>query len=236
MNLDTAFERFQEMKRQGADIIDIGAESSGPHSQNVSESEEMERILPFLDRIASESDIIISIDTYKSKVAEEALKSGATMINDVTSFRSDPDMAKIIAKYKCPIALMYSKDLSARTTITPQAYPDVMDTIVQFFHNRIEYAENYGIDAQNIILDPGLGHFISSIPKYSYEIISRLKELASFPQPVMLGISRKSFLGGELKDRDQRGLPLSALAYLNGANIVRTHDVKGLQKFFETFD
>lgn len=230
-NLESALKRVKEIEKEGADILDIGGESSGPNSKNVSLEEELNRVIPVLKKIRNHIKIPISVDTYKSKVARQALEEGADIINDITALRGDPKMAKVIASYKCPVILMYSKDKTARTTIKNKKYSDVIQTIKKFLQERISYAKKQGIN--QIIIDPGMGHFVSAIPKYSFEIISRLKEVKSINYPILIGISRKSFLGGQLKDRDEKALPLSTIAYLNGASIIRTHNIKETRNLWQ---
>lgn len=224
--LKKAVKRAKQMESEGADIIDIGGESTGPDSKFISLEEELNRIIPILKIIRKNTKLPISIDTYKSEVAKQALENGANIINDVTALRGDKNMAKIAAKYACPIILMYSKDKTPRTTRKPKTYKDILKTIKTFLENRIKYAKQQGIKNSQIIIDPGMGAFISNIPKYSFEIIAKLNELKSIKLPILIGISRKSFLGGEMETRDLKSATLSAIAYLNGADIIRTHNVK----------
>ena len=130
---------------------------------------------------------------------------------------------------------MYSKDTSARTTIKDQEYEDIIQAISDFFTERLQYAEEQGLNPDKIILDPGMGHFVSSIPKYSFEIIERLPELrANFPKnKFLIGLSRKSFLGGEIAERDQRAKEPTQLAIRNGVSIIRAHDVKLTKKYWD---
>lgn len=221
-----ALKRAKQLEQEGADIIDIGGESTGPGSKNVSLKEELNRIIPILKKIRKHTKLKVSIDTYKAEVARIALEEGADMINDVTALRQDPELPKIITKYRCPIVLMYSKDTTPRTTVKKIHYKDVIKIIKSFLKKRISYARKHGISKENIIIDPGMGQFISSIPKYSFEIIARLKDLKKLNFPILIGISRKSFLGGALGTRDEKSALLSTIAYLNGASIIRTHDVK----------
>ena len=223
----------KKLKKEGADIIDIGGEASGPNSKNVSEKEEIRRVIPVIKAIKKELSIPISIDTYKSKVAKEALKAGADIVNDITALRGDKLMAKVVADSGCPIIMMYSKDPSARTTLKAKKYSDPIATISTFLKKQREYALKQGVKKEQIILDPGMGHFVSSDPNYSYQILLKLSELRPLGHPILIGLSRKSFLGGELSKRDELGKGPSALAYLNGARIIRTHDVKGLKEFFD---
>ena len=229
-SIEKAKKRVKEMEKEGADIIDIGGESTGPGSKNVKLEEELNRVIPIIKAITKITKLPISIDTYKADVADQALQSGAKIINDVTGLRGDKEMVNIARKHQCPIVIMYSKDKTARTSKTAKHYKDVIKTIKAFLEKQSKYAIKNGIKKENIILDPGMGAFISTIPEYSYEIISRLSEL---PKPLLIGISRKSFLGGKLAERDFKAMPLTAIAYLNGASIIRTHDVKGTVETFK---
>lgn len=229
--IEKALKHAHEMEIAGADIIDIGGESTGPGSKDVSEEEELARIMPILNALRPKTKLQISIDTYKSQVANRALLEGVDMVNDVSGLRGDTKMAQTAATFNCPIIIMFAKDNTPRTTVQKVEYDDIIETIGDFFIRQIEYAKSQGIKPKNIILDPGMGQFISSNPKYSMEIIERLNELVQkFPQNrFLLGISRKSFLGGELKDRDELAKPLTELAIQNGASIIRTHDVKSVK-------
>lgn len=233
--IDKALKKADQMIKDGADIIDIGGESSGPGSKNIQLQEEIDRVLPVLKKIREISDIPISIDTYKSQVAEQSLNLGANIINDVTSLRADKKMAQVIASYKCPCIIMYSKDPNARTTIKNKKYQDVLKDIKAFLNDRINFAQAHKIPKNKIIIDPGMGHFVSSNPFYSYQIIANLNKLKEIAPHILIGISRKSFLGGSIAERDQIGIPLTAIAYLNGANIIRTHNVKITKEFFNQF-
>ncbi len=228
-----AIARAIEMEEEGAHIIDIGGESTGPGSPEVKLEEELNRVIPILKEIRKSTKLPISIDTYKSEVAKQALDAGANMINDVSALRADPKMVKVLAKNQTPTIIMYSKDNSPRTTVKAVKYKDIIKNISDFFTERIEFAEKNGLKKNKLILDPGMGQFISSIPKYSYEIIQRLNELKKFELEILVGISRKSFLGGKMENRDKKSLPLAAIAYLNGASIIRTHNVWGTKEFFK---
>lgn len=229
--IEKALKHASEMEMAGAHIIDIGGESTGPGSKDVSEEEELLRVIPILKALRPKTKLQISIDTYKSEVAREALQEGADMINDVTGLRGDAKMAEMAASFNCPIIIMFAKDNTPRTTAKKIEYDDIIETIGNFFTKQIKYAKSHGIKPENIILDSGMGQFISGDPKYSIEIIERLNELVrKFPQNrFLLGISRKSFLGGEFKDRDELAKPLTELAIQNGASIIRTHDVQSVK-------
>lgn len=231
--INKAIKRIKEMEEEGADIIDIGGESTGPNSKNISLEDEYQRVIPILRAALKITKLPISIDTYKAKIAEESLKLGAQMINDVTALRGNSKMAKIVAKYQVPIILMYSKDNSARTTLQEKHYKNVIKTIKEFLTKQIKFAREADIKNSQIIIDPGMGNFISKIPKYSFEILNRLEELKKLGYPICIGASRKSFIGGPMNERDLKGQIISAIAYLNGAGIIRTHDVKGTKNILE---
>ena len=226
---EKALERVEVMEKEGADMIDIGAESTGPGSKPVSVKEEINRLFPTLEEIRSKTSLPLSLDTYKSEVAEKALSSNLVdMINDVGALRYDEHMASVVRQYDVPIILMYAKDNSPRTSIREQEYPDVIQELKKFFRERISYCERQGISKEKIIIDPGMGHFVSANPRYSFEIINRLSELRELDCPILIGMSRKSFLGGDLESRGHKEEALSIMAHLNGVSILRTHHVGGL--------
>lgn len=232
-SLKGAVSKAREMKKNGVDIIDIGGESTGPKSKYVPLKEEIARVIPVIKAIRKISNIPISVDTYKAEVALQALRAGADLVNDVTAMRGDKKMVKVIAEAACPVVMMYSKDNTPRTTVKKKKYADVVGTIDKFFKERIKYAVSRGVSASKIIIDPGMGQFISAYPQYSFEIIARLSEFKKFKLPILVGLSRKSFLGGKMMERDSMVKPLTAIAYLNGAAIIRTHDVKGVKNYFD---
>ncbi|QQR83804.1 dihydropteroate synthase [Candidatus Peregrinibacteria bacterium] len=214
---------------KGVSIIDVGGESTGPGSTNVSEAEELERVRPVIDLIAEQKlyeQALFSIDTYKASVAEYALKNGFGMVNDVTALRGDPRMIDVLLQYKPYVVLMYSKDSTARTTATAVEYDDVIETVAQFLNERIELVLNAGFPKDRIIIDPGMGAFVSANPDYSYQILDRLPELKKLGYPILVGVSRKSFLGGKLEERDPKSWELSQKALADGASIVRLHQVQ----------
>lgn len=228
--VEAAVSRAQQMVIEGANIIDIGGESTGPGSVSVSEEEEMERVLSVVDAILKQNPKAhLSIDTYKASVAKEALKRGAAMINDVTAGRADPNMFATVAEANCQYVLMRSKDDAPRTTVRDVSYDDVMQSVSTFFEERLEKAERAGIRREHIILDPGLGHFVSSDAKYSWEILERLTELQCFGCRILVSPSRKSFTaafeGQPPSERLEGTLKATKIALKNGVNIIRTHDI-----------
>ncbi len=237
--VDAALAQAQQMIEEGADIIDIGGESTGPGSTDVSVEEELNRVIPILYEIRhTKYDIPISVDTYKADVARAAIEAGATMINDVTAGRGDPEMFSTLAKYDVPVVLMYSKDNSARTSKKDTEYEDVVATIKQFLLERIACTEAAGIDRSRIVIDPGMGHFISSKPEYSFEVIDRLQEFAEIA-PVFVSPSRKSFLAGPKNLPTTERLPATIEASINcaknGASYIRTHDTAAIKSALELY-
>lgn len=230
---DLAIKRIEKMIAEGADIIDIGGESTGPGSSEVSTEEELNRVKPIVDIVAERrlaDKVTFSIDTYKAPVAEYALEKGFQMVNDVTALRGDPKMIEVLIKHKPYVVLMHSKDSSARTTSDKVVYEDVIGTISDFLTEQTSELLEAGFPRDKIIIDPGMGAFISSIPDYSFEVINRLKELTLLGYPILVGISRKSCLGGTMEDRDQPSVDWSLKAVKNGAAVIRIHNVELMKK------
>ncbi|MDB4978527.1 MAG: folP [Candidatus Peribacteria bacterium] len=230
LNPEAAMARVEEMIGQGADIIEVGGESTGPGSADVFVLEEMQRVIPVVMAIRMVyPQVVISVDTHKSQVAAEAIKSGASLINDVTAGRADPKMFSVVADAKASIVLMYAKDKTPRTTREERQYDDVVETVLDFLAERKAAAMSAGIHPSRIILDPGLGHFVSADAAYSFEILARLKEFLSLGCPLLLSPSRKSFIAGAenipVAGRLPGTIAASAIAVLHGATYIRTHDV-----------
>ena len=240
-----AVERALEMQAQGADIIDIGGESSRPGAEPVSVEEELRRVVPVLEEVCDKLDIPVSIDTYKSEVAEKAIELGADMVNDISALRFDPNMVKVVADYDVPVVLMHMKGTPRDMQLNP-SYDDVMHEIVSFLYERKQFAVSHGVDENKIILDPGIG-FGKRTGKGiedNCEILRRLKELKVLGNPVLVGASRKTFIGnvcgeGEqlpVNERLEGSLAAIAVAVMNGADIVRVHDVKESRRFLRLLD
>ena len=200
----------------------------------VSLEEELQRVLPVLEVIrADHPELTVSIDTWKAEVARRCLSMGTKVINDVTALRRDPTMAEVVAEAEVPVILMHAKEADGRTTRQVQHYDDVISTVKAFFEERVRWATDQGIKEEQIILDPGLGFFISAEACYSFEIVRRLHELKALGFPLLLGPSRKSFLAGvstgktlSTEERLIPGVALSAIAAWLGIDILRTHDVQ----------
>ena len=239
--MDTAIAQASKMIADGADWLDIGGESSGPDSTEITQDEELQRVIPLIKKIREVSEIWISVDTWKSEVARKSLEAGADAVNDVTALRGDTEMVKVIAEYKVPVILMFSKDRSARTSRQDSDYVDVVGTLKSFFSERLKFADSNGIDKSQIVLDPGMGFFISGKAKYSFEVIQRISELHEFELPLLLGPSRKSFLAGVTKgcslnfsDRDIPCATVSSIALWQGVTLLRLHEVEQGRKLIDT--
>ncbi len=223
------------MLAEGADIIEVGGESTGPSSPDVPLEEELKRTIPVIRAIKrAYPQAVIAIDTYKSRVALEAIAAGVTMVNDVTAGRGDREMFRALAAASgVTLVLMYAKDQTPRTTIAEHHYEDVIGTITAFLRERRDAAIAAGVSQERIILDPGLGHFVSSDPHYSFTILARLGEFTALQCPILVSPSRKSFLAGsqnlKVADRLPGTIAASAIAVLHGARFVRTHDIAAVR-------
>ncbi|MFW6197122.1 MAG: dihydropteroate synthase, partial [Thermoplasmatota archaeon] len=192
--VDKAVERAVEMDKKGADIIDIGGESTRPGSERVSLEEEKERVLPVIEKASKKTDTLISIDTYKSEIAEAAVDAGADIVNDIFGLRKE-GMAEKVAELDVPVIIMHMQGTPRNMQKNPR-YDDVITDVSKFFLERVENAKNAGISEENIILDPGIG--FGKDLEHNLEIIRRLDEFNSLGYPILLGASRKSFLKGVL--------------------------------------
>lgn len=227
LDAERAVDRALHLVKEGADIIDIGGESSRPYAKTVSLEEELERVAPVVKKLASRANIPISIDTYKSKVAERALELGADMVNDISALRADKKMVSVIVKHNVPVALMHMKG-TPRTMQLKPVYKDVISEIYSFLSERIEYAVRNKIKRENIIIDPGIG--FGKTVENNLEIIRKLREFRSLGCPILIGPSRKSFIGKILdlpvEERLEGTLASISACITNGADIIRVHDVK----------
>ncbi len=229
--------RFSE---EGADIIDIGGESTRPGAQAVPVQEEMKRVLPVIERLAGEIDIPISIDTYKASVAQAALRAGAKMVNDVWGLKRDPELAGVVAKWGVPVAVMHNRGKSGIAVGSPHLggryqkakYEDLMADIVRELRQSLDIANHAGIAREKIIVDPGIG-FAKTVAQ-SMEVLRRLAELKALGCPILLGTSRKSLIGYTLnlapEERLEGTAATVAIGIANGADIVRVHDVKEMAR------
>ncbi len=247
-NIGGVLQRVRQMIEQGADIIDIGGESTRPGSNPVSISEELRRVLPVVKIIREKfgKDFPISIDTYKSKVAEECLKAGASMINSLGGFTFDTSLADVVLNYHCPIILYHIKGKPKTMQASKIVYENVISEIKEFFGTQVGYGAQKGINKNAFILDPGIG--FGKDLEHNLEIIKKFEEFKTLDLPLMIGVSRKSHLGAILKqelmlkevpkpeERIEAGLAEIAVAVLKGAKVVRTHDVLATKKFLVVLD
>ena len=226
-SIQKALDYTMSMIEAGADIIDIGGESTRPGSKPISFVEEIERTIPVIEEIRKISDCTISIDSYKSEVVEAALNVNANIVNDISGLTYDNKMAKLISDKKSPLILMHMKGKPLDMQKNP-IYDDLISEICNFFSNQIFFANSVGIDSSKIILDPGIG-FGKTIED-NFEIIRELKQIRAMGFPVLIGPSRKSFIGDTLNlptdDRIEGTMATITAGLLNGANIVRVHDIK----------
>ena len=226
-SIQKALDYTMSMIEAGADIIDIGGESTRPGSKPISFVEEIERTIPVIEEIRKISDCTISIDSYKSEVVEAALNVNANIVNDISGLTYDNKMAKLISNKKSPLILMHMKGKPLDMQKNP-IYDDLISEICNFFSNQIFFANSVGIDSSKIILDPGIG-FGKRIED-NFEIIRELKQIRAMGFPVLIGPSRKSFIGDTLNlptdDRIEGTMATITAGLLNGANIVRVHDIK----------
>ena len=224
---DRLIDFVARMVKEGVDIIDIGGESTRPGSERVSEEEELNRVVPSVETVRKNFDVFISVDTYKAKVAEEALKNGAEIVNDVSALRFDPAMMDVLKTYKPAVVLMHMKG-EPKTMQENPYYEDVVKEVLYFFKERIEKLREIGLE-DKIIIDPGIGFGKRLVD--NLEIIKRISEFKSLGKPVLVGASRKSFIGQVLgnvppEERLYGTLAVTAYCVLNGVDIVRVHDVK----------
>ncbi len=225
--LDKAISQGLKMVEEGADLIDVGGESTRPSSVPVSLEEEEKRVLPVIEKLAKKIQIPISIDTYKSQLACKALEAGAKMINDISGLRFDSEMVKVVSRYNVPVIIMHIKGTPQNMQENPY-YEDVIGEIKDYFEERINKATSSGIAEENIILDPGIG--FGKRFQDNLVILKNLQEFKKLEKPLLLGLSRKSFIGKILdlpvEERLEGSLGALALSIMQGANLVRVHDVK----------
>jgi dihydropteroate synthase len=230
LDIGKAVERALEIEAQGADIIDIGGESTRPSSTPVSEEDELRRVVPVLEKLSGKIGIPISIDTYKSRVAEEALLRGAEVVNDISGFTFDDRMAEIVAKMHAGVILTHT---SGRPAIMQKhtEYQSIVEEVMSSLRQAISLAVSAGIRPERIVVDPGIGFGKSS--RGNLEILKKLRQFSSLQLPILVGTSRKSFIGTVLnrpvEDRIFGTAATVALALANGASIIRVHDVKEMR-------
>ncbi|NPV59658.1 MAG: dihydropteroate synthase [Actinobacteria bacterium] len=232
-----AVEHALRLEEEGADILDIGGESTRPGSDFVTLDEELKRVMPVLEGIMGRVEVPVSIDTTKAEVARQALGAGCAMVNDISAMRLDPEMPGLVADKGVPVCLMHMRGMPKDMQVDPH-YDDVVGEISSFLRERAEAAVEAGVDPAKILVDPGIG--FGKTLGHNLEILRRLKEFRSLGYPILLGTSRKSFIGRILElAEDQRleGTAASvALGIAGGADIVRVHDVKEMVRVARVAD
>ncbi len=246
---EKAVAQGRALAHEGADILDIGGESSRPFAEPVSEEEEIQRVAPVIKELSHQIDIPISIDTVKSRVALEALNAGASIINDISSFEKDPKLADLAAKRSTPVIMMHMKGTPETMQVNPE-YSDLIKEINDYFIQRIDFAVNKGIQKKNIILDPGIG--FGKTVQHNLVILKNMDKLAEIGFPLLVGSSRKSFIQKILSEKNKKEnkqeihaaseeceigtLASVAAAFMNGGHIVRVHDVARVKPFVQILD
>lgn len=230
---EKAVERATQMTEEGADIIDVGGESSRPGSSPVDAETEMNRVLPVIEQLKAKTDILISVDTRKSVVAEAALKAGAHIINDISALESDPRMMEVARRHKAGLILMHKKG-EPRDMQNDPHYENVTDEVGGYLKDRINFLSGTGVASETIAIDPGIG--FGKTVEHNVELIAHIERLREYGRPVVIGLSRKRFLG-RITGRavnERLAASLGALAYclLKGASVMRVHDVKESRDVF----
>ncbi len=238
LDADAAVARALEIERAGADILDIGGESTRPGSEGISASEEMRRILPVLEKLRGRIKIPISVDTSKADVAEAAAYQGAEILNDVTTLRADPRLAQVARKYKTPLILMHMRG-EPRTMQKKPFARDVLRDVVSGLRHAVAIARRAGVAKSQIVLDPGIGFGKSAAQ--NFELLQKLPELARLGFPLLVGASRKGFIGKALggAPEDERAWGTAgavAASIMGGAHIVRVHDVAEMSQVVRVID
>ena len=220
-------DQIDSMLESGADIIDVGGESTRPFAEPVSIEDELARVLPAIRQIRQRSSIPISIDTTKAEVARKALDEGADIINDISALRFDPDMIGLVQETDVPVIIMHMQGTPSDMQVDPH-YEDVVAEILDFFKERLAWAEENGVSAKRFIIDPGIG--FGKTVDHNLTILKRVSEFSELGYPVLIGHSRKAFIGKildiDVDKRDGATAAVSALCVMQGVSILRVHDVK----------
>ena len=238
LDKSVAIKRAIQMVEDGADIIDIGGESTRPGSESITIDKELKRTIPVIEALTREIKVPISIDTYKSEVAMAALDSGASMVNDISGLRFDPKMSEVVSEYKVPVVIMHIKGSPKDMQQNP-VYEALVPEIMDYFRASISIAKQSDISDDKIIIDPGIG--FGKTPEHNLTIINNLREFTSLEKPILIGPSRKAFIGKILgdvpvTDRLEGTATAVAISIMNGANMIRAHDVKEMVKVAKIAD
>jgi dihydropteroate synthase len=237
-DISAAIEKAHRIAEEGADIIDIGGESTRPGSEQITTEEELKRIIPVIEALAGEISIPISIDTYKSEIARRALDAGASIVNDISGLRFDPKMPEVVSQNNVPVVIMHIKGTPRDMQQNPQ-YEALIPEIMDYLRTGITIARKAGIPDDKIVIDPGIG--FGKTYEDNLKIIHDLHEFSFFRKPILIGPSRKAFLGKILgdvpvTDRLEGTAAAVSVSIMNGANIIRVHDVKEMVKVAKVAD
>ncbi|HVN24854.1 MAG TPA: dihydropteroate synthase [Syntrophorhabdales bacterium] len=229
---DVAITHALRLIEEGADILDVGGESTRPYSDATPAEEELRRVIPVIREIRARSTVFLSVDTYKAAVAREAIEAGADMINDISGLTFDPETASVAAQSGVPVVIMHTRGRPKEMQVNP-GYEDVIGQIKEFFVDRVQYAKQCGVQDSNIVLDPGIG--FGKRVEDNLTIIKDLRRFKELGYPILIGTSMKGFIGKlagspELEERIEGTLASLALSLWNGADILRVHDVKKAKK------
>jgi dihydropteroate synthase len=228
LDVDAAVAHGVRMAAEGAQIIDVGGESTRPGAEPVSAEQELRRVIPVIEKLRAKIDIFISIDTSKAEIADRALEAGATIVNDVTGGRGDPQMLPLIAERKASLIIMHMQGTPQTMQIEPR-YVDVVAEVADFFRQQYARALECGIDPMGMAFDPGIG--FGKTLQHNLELLANLEAMRMNDQPLVVGVSRKSFLtkltgAPEMSDRLAPTVALTVLLRTRGADVLRVHDVK----------
>ena len=229
---DAAVAHGRQLMADGADLLDLGGESTAPGSRPITSDEELRRLEPAVRALAGEG--VLSIDTYHAATAERCITLGASVINDVSALRADPEMVAIVRDLRPVLVMMHAKDGPLpHATDRPAHYGDVVRDVADWLSARVDVALKAGIDADQIVVDPGWGKFLSLEPDHSWEMLARFEELVArlTPIPVLVGTSRKGFFGVPLAERDPVSQLSALVAAEKGAALIRTHNVRMAAQF-----
>jgi dihydropteroate synthase len=236
---EKAIEEGLRLAQGGADILDIGGESTRPGAKPLDAEEEIRRVIPLIQTLDQKIGIPISVDTRKARVAEKALETGAEMINDISALRFDERMAEVVARWKVPVVLMHMRG-NPETMQLDTHYDDFLGEILSFFRERVAFAESRGIPADQIVLDPGIGFGKSLEEQHNLILLKYLQNFKVLEKPLLIGTSRKAFIGKILglppREREEGTMATVAVAILNGANIVRVHEVERMRRVVQVTD
>ncbi|HBQ20517.1 MAG: dihydropteroate synthase [Deltaproteobacteria bacterium GWA2_38_16] len=225
--LDQSLKRAEQMIEEGADVLDVGGESTRPGSERISQEEEIKRVIPVIEMLSKRCSVPISIDTYKAEVAKQALEAGATWVNDISGLTMDKHMGEVVSQKNAKVVITHLLGTPKDMQLEP-VYQNVVEDIRVFFKKQLNLAKEYGVDIKNIILDPGIG--FGKTVEHNLVILNHLSSFLTLGCPLMVGTSRKSFIGKILKDKgpeDRLAGSLATAVYglFKGVTYFRVHDV-----------